>query len=325
MFRSAACLVMLVWSLTAARAAWPAELHVSGVLVSTGQRLAIVNGQISRVGERVDGAEILAIDIRGVRMRAGSQELMAYVGSNAFPAPQATAPPLAPARAALQHHAAPDPQDPAARVYGPVARGETLSEIAAALRHGGVTSAQLMTALFRTNPDAFGNNINLLREGAVLEIPPREALLELTVEAATAEVASHARAWAERTENASARVATAKTYGPVRAGETLSEISRRLMPEGVTPDQMMLALFDANTEAFSGNVHRLRAGAVLRVPVLDQLASRSPTSAAAEVARHTVAWRAGPDREAVSASGCTATPQAGRCAPARDPPERVPI
>ena len=351
-----ACLA-LTGSLTTAAP----SVHVSGVLVSPGQRLAIVNGQISRVGEHVDGVEIVAIDMRGVRMRAGSQELMAYVGASAFPAPDAATLTAVAADTRVERTAAASgdalgPAEPGAASaragptltsYGPVARGETLSEIAAALRRDGITSNQLMTALFRANPSAFGNNINLLREGSTLEIPPLEALLEISAAAATDEVARHARIWAARADavvvqaappdrygpgknqppnrHGPEQPAPPDRYGPVKAGETLSQIAQRLAPAGITLEQMMLAVFEANPNAFSSNINKLRAGVSLDVPAGQRLASRSPEQATAEVQRQAAAWRAGQALKARSASTCLARPTVGPCAPAGDPPERVPI
>jgi FimV-like protein len=62
-----------------------------------------------------------------------------------------------------------------ARSYGPVARGETLSGIAARLRTDpGVSLRQWMQALYRRNPQAFGASMDVLKQGAVLELPSPE-------------------------------------------------------------------------------------------------------------------------------------------------------
>ncbi|PWK49118.1 FimV/HubP family polar landmark protein [Pleionea mediterranea] len=56
--------------------------------------------------------------------------------------------------------------------YGPVGNAETLWSIAGKVRPSNATIHQTLVALFRANPDAFVNqNINLLKKGAVLEIP----------------------------------------------------------------------------------------------------------------------------------------------------------
>ncbi len=67
----------------------------------------------------------------------------------------------------------PDAPAPASAQYGPVKRGETLSRIASALPvRSGYTLDQTMLALLRANPDAFlGEDVNQLKQGAVLRIP----------------------------------------------------------------------------------------------------------------------------------------------------------
>jgi pilus assembly protein FimV len=82
------------------------------------------------------------------------------------------------------------------------------------------------------------------------------------------------------------------SYGPVRPNETLWAIAQRVRPdESISQNQMMVALFRANPEAFAGNINRLRAGAILRVPPGSELAAASAAAATAEVARQNDAWR----------------------------------
>lgn len=53
----------------------------------------------------------------------------------------------------------------------------------------------------------------------------------------------------------------------VKSGDTLSKIAGKVKPEGVSLDQMLVALYRANQSAFVGNnMNRLRAGQVLSVP-----------------------------------------------------------
>ena len=55
--------------------------------------------------------------------------------------------------------------------YGPVQFGETLSEIAVEVGGKEQSMTQMMVVLFESNPDAFGNNMDVLYEGAILRIP----------------------------------------------------------------------------------------------------------------------------------------------------------
>lgn len=76
----------------------------------------------------------------------------------------------------------------------------------------------------------------------------------------------------------------------VRAGDTLSAIAGQ-MPAG-TLDQNMIALLRANPEAFiHGNINRLRAGAVLRVPGGEALSELDPRQASAIVNAQAQEWR----------------------------------
>ena len=57
-----------------------------------------------------------------------------------------------------------------------------------------------------------------------------------------------------------------KSYTVV-AGDTLGKIATRNLPTGVSLDQMLVALFRNNQQAFSGsNMNRLRAGKILMIP-----------------------------------------------------------
>lgn len=82
-------------------------------------------------------------------------------------------------------------------------------------------------------------------------------------------------------------------YGPVQAGDTLSQIVQRIAPDDdVTVNQMMLALLRSNPEAFiGGNVNLLREGAVLRIPSRDEAVALGAREATAEIAAQVARWR----------------------------------
>nr|WP_301288377.1 FimV/HubP family polar landmark protein [Natronospira proteinivora] len=82
-------------------------------------------------------------------------------------------------------------------------------------------------------------------------------------------------------------------YGPIRRNETLWNIADRLRPEGVSINQMMIALFEANPGAFEGNINRMRQGAVLRVPERADLGQVTASHANQEVSRQNEAWQTG--------------------------------
>lgn len=109
------------------------------------------------------------------------------------------------------------------------------------------------------------------------------------------------------------------TYGPIRRKETLWAIAKRLRPdESVSINQMMLALYRLNPEAFQGNINRMKAGYVLRLPDEAELKALDRRAAFAEVQRQIDEWRAGrPAAPAPAPAVAEAVPPA----PAAEPEE----
>src|SRR5690606_3426782 len=83
--------------------------------------------------------------------------------------------------------------------YGPVQQGQTLGRIAAELSAGsGQSLNQVMLTLLRANPEAFiGGNLNLIRQGAVLRVPPQDEWSQASVAEANALVREHVARWRE--------------------------------------------------------------------------------------------------------------------------------
>ena len=78
----------------------------------------------------------------------------------------------------------------------------------------------------------------------------------------------------------------------VRGGDTLSEIAARVGGAG-TLDQTMIALLRANPDAFiGGNINRLKAGAVLRMPGDTAMTELDAQQASAIVHSQAQEWRA---------------------------------
>ena len=85
-------------------------------------------------------------------------------------------------------------------------------------------------------------------------------------------------------------VAPGGSYGPVRRGEALWAIADRMRPEGVSVNQMMVAVYRANPHAFGGNMNVLLAGATLRLPETADLEQLSASVATAEVQKQSDDW-----------------------------------
>ena len=73
--------------------------------------------------------------------------------------------------------------------------------------------------------------------------------------------------------------------------ETLWSISTRMRPDSrLTINQTMLAIFEANPDAFGGNINILSAGAALRIPSADEVFQIQRGDALDEVKRQHRAW-----------------------------------
>ena len=81
-------------------------------------------------------------------------------------------------------------------------------------------------------------------------------------------------------------------YGPIHRGETLSRIALNMRPQGVTLNQMMIAIYRANPEVFMHNINLMKAGYVLRVPTLDDIQAVRVAEANSEVRTQIATWRA---------------------------------
>lgn len=128
----------------------------------------------------------------------------------------------------------------------------------------------------------------LVREFTVLLDPPNYRESATTVPASPAAPAPLAEV---APPDRSAPVRPAQ-YGPVRSGETLYAIALRTAAPGVDVNQMMVALRDANPDAFiNGNINALRQGARLMVPSLAEAQRLTSAEAAAEVRAQSQQWR----------------------------------
>ncbi|MFZ5484963.1 MAG: FimV/HubP family polar landmark protein [Pseudomonadota bacterium] len=115
------------------------------------------------------------------------------------PVTQPMTPSAAPAAPAAQSTPAKAPARPEAPTrYGPVKSGETLHGIAAKLLPPDVTLDMMMASLYQSNKGAFQGNANLLKQGAVLNVPTRDAVMRLySPSQARKLLQEHASAWHE--------------------------------------------------------------------------------------------------------------------------------
>ena len=126
------------------------------------------------------------------------------------------------------------------------------------------------------------------------KLPPvvPSAAAETTIE--KADVAANARKSESQTSD---NAAVTQRSIVIRKGDTAGRIAARLRTENRTPEQLMLALLQANPDAFvAQNINRLKAGAQLTLEPLPDSQALSADAAAREVARQAAtyaAWRRG--------------------------------
>lgn len=101
----------------------------------------------------------------------------------------------------------------------------------------------------------------------------------------------------------------------VQRGDTLSKIAGQFKPAGVSLEQMLIALFRSNPDAFvDNNVNRLKTGPVLRIPKADEIGAIEQKEAVREFRAQVVDWKAYKERLAASATAGAATPAGGQVA-----------
>ena len=87
--------------------------------------------------------------------------------------------------------------------------------------------------------------------------------------------------------------APADTYGPVKKGDTLNKIATQVKSDGVSLEQMLVALYRDNQTAFvDNNMNRLKAGQILRVPEASDVAKLGQSEAQKEIKIQVANWNA---------------------------------
>lgn len=100
------------------------------------------------------------------------------------------------------------------------------------------------------------------------------------------------KAPAGKTALAAAPAKSAAAEYAVKRGDTLAKIAASVKPEGVTLDQMLVTLYRNNTDAFAGNMNRLKIGKILRVPEKESIVETAPAAATKEVRVQAANWNA---------------------------------
>lgn len=82
------------------------------------------------------------------------------------------------------------------------------------------------------------------------------------------------------------------TYGPVQEGETLWSLAERFTAPAVHPNQVLVAIFEANPRGFGGNMNGIYQGVTLRIPEAVQARRLTMEEATAEAIRQLDEWLA---------------------------------
>jgi len=133
-------------------------------------------------------------------------QVFANQATTAAPVAAPVVRPVAPAPAPAQASQAPVAQQSADERYT-VRRGDTLSRIAGSVvgETGVSRHRQAMVAIFQGNTEAFEGNANLLRSGAILQLPTEQTISAIDPAAAQLELSRQNSLW--RGDSASAAVA----------------------------------------------------------------------------------------------------------------------
>ncbi|MDP1665478.1 MAG: FimV/HubP family polar landmark protein [Methylobacter sp.] len=134
---------------------------------------------------------------------------------------------------------------------------------------------------------------NLYREFTVLVDPPSVYnQATIPVSTSTERYAQPPVAMPQRQSHANGQSSEGE-YGPTLGNDTLWSVAERARGQNdVSVEQMMIAIYDANPDAFyKGNVYALTAGKMLRIPEREAVLKLSRNQALAEFNRHKKAWK----------------------------------
>lgn len=159
------------------------------------------------------------------------------------------------ARPARRAESAPAPQAGATGDTYTVKRGDTLSKIARQYKPADVTLEEMLVAMFRSNESAFdGKNMNRLRSGQILTVPPADQAASITQNEAKQIVKVQAADWrAYRDRLAAAAPTTEAAPGRQSAGGRITTaVEEKGAPPQAGKDQLRVSREAAKGGAAAG-------------------------------------------------------------------------
>ena len=168
---------------------------------------------------------------------AASPETVTAAETVAEPAPEAAPTPQPLAAPAAVAAPSPAAADAAADSEGDrilVKRGDTLSGIAERVRPDAVSLEQTLVGLFRENPHAFEGNVNRLKAGKTLDVPPAETVAAISQQDAVRELKLQAADWRAYRQKLAAAVSAAPeaqtASGQASSGKITPKVEDRAEP-----------------------------------------------------------------------------------------------
>ena len=131
-----------------------------------------------------------------------------------------------------------------------VQRGESLSRIAARTQPRGVSLDQMLVSLYRSNPQAFINdNINKLKAGSVLTVPPADQAAQLSTQAAREIIIAQSSDFGAYRQRLAAGATGMTNATPARQakGQVQAQVDDRKTAAAPAPDRLTLTQGGAKT------------------------------------------------------------------------------
>ncbi|WP_457425146.1 FimV/HubP family polar landmark protein [Roseateles sp. P5_E7] len=145
------------------------------------------------------------------------------------PPPPAPAPARPPVTASSEYHVRP---------------GDSLSKVAGRTQVSGISLDQMLVGLFRNNPDAFiDGNMNLLKAGAVLQVPSSDALATVPAPEARRIILAQSADFSAYRQRLASAAPTLQSTESVRQskGQVQAAVEDRKPAAAPTPDKLTLS------------------------------------------------------------------------------------
>ncbi len=149
--------------------------------------------------------------------------------------------------------------------YGPVSRGDTLSDIAHQVSPNGTDLDKMLVALYRANRDAFiEGNMNLLKVGVILRVPNSSEVAVIDKREAKAEIKVQVADWhsyRDKLAQVTGESQTQETRAQVDAGQITTTVGDETVAVQESPKEVLRLSggeHDAQSEANNTTLARLR-------------------------------------------------------------------